>query len=193
MPTATEDLASLVNKATEGLDRDLRTVAFGRILDHLLANRTDGRAGAKSDAANSRADDILGSEQQRVDALARYFKIAPEDVSHVFDASDDTPRLTIPSGHLSKAKAPATREIALLVGGALTALGIDITTAHIRQVADDYGRLEGKNFMATLTCLDEISVLGRPESTNRVIRMKVIGAEKARALVGRIAASTTPK
>ncbi len=194
MPTATKDLADLVHQAqeaTEGLDDELRTVAFERVLDHLLGaagnHRTAGTGSQGQKAGKAKraeaADGILASEQQRIDALARYFKIEPEDVSHVFDAAEDEPKLAIPVSRLAKAKSHATREIVLLVTGAFTALGLDTTTKGIRRVADDYGKLDRPSFMTTLTNLDEVSVLGRPRSPNRIIRMKAVGAEAVRSLV----------
>ncbi len=198
MPTSTTELESLVTKAqeaTKNLDNaDLRKVAFERVLDHLLGNCGD------SDAATSRrptspeavavshqdADGVLADEQQRIDALARYFKISPEDVGHIFDASEEEPKLAIPIRHLSEAKTQATREIALLVTGALTALGLETTTSQVKGVAHDYGKHDSANFMATLTNLDEVSVLGKPKSKNRVMRMKVAGVQAAQAIAQRI-------
>ena len=195
MPTATKDLENLVNQAkqaTEGLDAELRMVAFERVLDHLLGVATNHRTGgssntnARSGKDTEAADGVFASQQQRIDALARYFHIEAEEVPHIFDTADDEPRLSIPSSRLAKAKSSATREIVLLVAGALTALGIDTTTSKIRSVVEAYGKLDRSNYMATLTNLDEISVLGRPRSINRIVRMKVIGAEAARGIAQRI-------
>ena len=112
------------------------------------------------------ADGVLADTQQRIDAIARYFKISPEVVYHIFDTSEEDPKLVLSTKQLAEAKAQATREITLLVGGALTALGLQTTTSQIREVADDYGKLDSPNFMTTLTNLEEISVLGKPRSPN---------------------------
>ncbi len=198
MPTSKEELQSLVTKAAEatrGLgNAELRKVAFERVLDHLLSTSTSPQGVTSTQQPSSEengavaevADGVLAGEQQRVDALARYFKISPEEVVHIFDASDEHPKLAIPTKHLPEAKAQATREIALLVTGALTALGKETTTSRIKDIADDYGKYDSANFMTTLTHLAEISVLGRPRSSNRVIRMKVAGAEAAQAIAERI-------
>lgn len=197
MPTSTKELESLVIKAqqaTKTLNDELRKAAFERVLDHLLAISTgpDFAADiAQEDSGNpgetaEEADGVLAGEQQRIDAIARYFKISPEDVQHIFDASEEEPQLALSIRHLADAKSHATREIALLVAGALTALGLQTTTTHIRTVTDDYGKLDGPNFMTTLTSLEELSVLGKPRSTNRVIRMKVAGVEAAQTIAQRI-------
>ena len=196
MATSTDHLARLVERADEAVrgieDADRQRIAFDRVLVHLL-NQDHGVptagspvAAALDPAGSAVADAAFADPQQRIDAVAEYFKIDPEHVPDVFDVSDDDPSLNIRSGQLSESKANATREIALLVTGARTALGTDTETTHIRECADNYGRLDSKNFMATLTAMPELSVLGKRGSSNRVVRMKVRGAEKAEDLVKRL-------
>lgn len=194
MPTSTTELESLVTKAqeaTKNLDNaDLRKVAFERVLDHLLGNCGDSGAATSRRptppeavaVSHQDADGVLADEQQRIDALARYFKISPEDVLHIFDASEEEPKLALATRYLSQTKSHATKEITLLVAGALTALGLQTTTSRIRAVADAYGKLDRPNFMTTLANLEEISVLGKPRSPNRIIRMKVAGVEEAQVI-----------
>ncbi len=198
MPNNTKELESLVTKAQEATrnleSAELRKVAFEQVLDHLLANYgheavadpnlkvSPGRLGTESEPA----DGVLASEQQRIDALARYFKISPDEVQHLFDATEEQPNLVVSTKQLASSKAQAAREIALLVTGALTALGLETTTSHVRDVADDYGKYDNANFMTTLTNMVEISVLGKRRSQNRIIRMKVAGVEAAQDLATRI-------
>ncbi|WP_419926580.1 hypothetical protein [Candidatus Poriferisocius sp.] len=201
MPTDLDDLAGIVataKRATEELsDADLRRVAFERVLDHLLKNGESSPAGESAktvavqaatpvNAATPSADGVFAKEQQRVDAIARYFKIEPEEVRHIFETSGEEPVLQVHSGGLADSRAEAAREIALLVGGARTALGQETSTSDIRSAADGYGKLDTGNFMKTLGAMSEISVLGRHGSPNRVVRMKVHGAEKARTLAQRL-------
>ena len=201
MPTDVDELAGIVaaaEKATEELgNADLRKVAFERVLDHLLKNGDSSPAGEPATATpvqaptpvpttTSSADGVFAEEQQRVDAIARYFQIEPEEVGHIFDTSAEEPVLQVHSGGLADSRAEAAREIALLVGGARTALGQETSTSDIRSAADGYGKLDTGNFMKTLGAMSEISVLGRHGSPNRVVRMKVHGAEKARTLAQRL-------
>ena len=136
MPTDVDELAKLVataKQATDSLDgTDLRRVAFERVLEHLLQNGTDGTsthtgrerlAEASAERTSHSADGAFAEEQQRVDAISNYFKIAPENVLHVFDASEEEPALVVHTKQLPDSKAIATREITLLVAGARTALG----------------------------------------------------------------------
>lgn len=198
MPTSVDELASLVATAKQAIaDLDsssLQQIAFERVLDHLLANSTDAastepkhRESVMTAATTTQsADGVLSDEQQRVDAIAHYFKILPENVQHIFDVSEEVPKLAVSSNYLADSKSEATREITLLIAGVLTALGQQTTSSYIREVADNYGKLDRSNYMTTLKELGEISVLGKPQSPNRIIRMRVTGAEAAQALAKRI-------
>ena len=88
MPTDVDELAGIVataEKATEELgNADLRRVAFERVLDHLLKNGESSPEGESAKvmpvqaatpalAATPSADGVFADEQQRVDAIARYF------------------------------------------------------------------------------------------------------------------------
>lgn len=171
-------------------DKELRRIAFERVLDHLLGNG-GGNGSAPQAPARKLVDEpidaVLGTEQQRVDATARYFDIDPEGVRQLFDLSGDEPLLVLPAGKLPGGKAAAVREIALLIGGVRTAVGLATGTSHIRQAASDYKKIDD-NFMTTLGEMDKIAVLGKPGSRNRLVRMRAIGAEAARPLAQRLVA-----
>lgn len=174
-------------------DRELRSIAFERVLDHLLGNGGNGSAPqtpaveAATKPSNDRIDAVLGTEQQRVDAVARYFQIEPDEVRELFDLSGEEPELVVNSGKLPKEINEAVREIALLVGGVRTAVGLETGSQTIREVVDAYGKLN-RHFMETLSKAREIAVLGKPSSRNRLIRMRAIGAEAARPLAQRLVA-----
>lgn len=176
-------------------DRELRRIAFERVLDHLLGNGNGGNGVAPqpgpTEAASEPDDDpidgVLATEQQRVDAAARYFDIAPAEVRELFDLSNGEPRLVLHSNKLPRGKAEAVREIALLIGGVRTAVGLATGTSHIRQAVSDYQKLDD-DFMTTLGAMDKVAVLGKPDSRNRLVRMRAIGAEAARPLAQRLVA-----
>ena len=193
-------LGELVRQAREAAsvledeDRDLRPIAFERVLDHLLGNGnaqpqvTAAAASPKATPAAEPIDSSLATEQQRVDAAARYFHIAPEEVRELFDLSGEEPVLAMHSSNLPKGKADAVRDIALLIGGVRTAVGLETRTQHIRRAAETYNKLDSGNFMKTLGAMDKIAVLGKPNSPNRLVRMKAIGAEAARPLAQQLVA-----
>ena len=192
-------LGELVTQAREAAsvlseeDSDLRPLAFARVLDHLLGNG-NGQANLataapeKPSPAPEPIDSSLATEQQRVAATARYFDIDPDGVRELFDLNGDEPELVLAPGKLPKGKADAVREIALLIGGVRTALGLETSTLHLREAAEAYKKFAPNHFMETVTGMNTLAVLGKPNSRNRMVRMRVIGAEAARPLAQRLVA-----
>lgn len=187
-----EELLKSAEKAVMVIENeDRQRIAFERVLDHLL-NTSDGNLAADDPVPAApvsetppMADSAFADEQQRTDAIAEYFGIEPEQVYDI-DLSDDNPRLRLSSTKLSKDKASGTREIALLITGAHTALGRDTDTAGIRAAADDYGKLNRSNFMSTMANMKQLSLLGKRHSSNRAVRMKFLGAEEAKRLAQKL-------
>ncbi len=181
-------LVATARFATEDLEKsELHLEAFGRVLDYLL-NKEGTQSDSPEDPLPSRArsvshespiDEALSTLSQRIDAVADFFDVEPDQVEHLFDVSQDEPALVLHSSKLESAKTPATRQIALLVTGLRTALGLDTTTKHIRSTVDDFSRLDTSNFMGALVNMEGISVLGKKGSPNRAVRMKVIGHDEA--------------
>ncbi len=176
-------------------DQELKRIAFEHVLDHLLGNG-EGHPPAEAPRAPSVSqtpapepiDSALATEQQRIDAVARYFQIEPSQVGELFDLSGEEPLVTVHSRKLPKSKAEAVRSLALLVGGVRTAVQLETRALHIRQVADSYGKYDANNFMKTLADMDTVAVVGRTGSPNRQVRMKVTGAEAARPLAHKLVA-----
>lgn len=194
MSTA-EQLAEIVERvrtATESLSGDdlrLREIAFEKLLDHELAltpssNGTNVENGA-SEAANDPLDTSYATPEMRADAIARYFGISSDEANDLFDLHDQVPTLQVQSTKLDSSIAGAVREIALLVCGSRTALGIETGSKDIRVVANEYKRFDG-NFNKHLNEFDLIAVRGKPRSPNRLVRMRVVGAEAARTLAQRL-------
>ena len=190
-------LGKLVAQAREAAsvltddDKDLRPIAFERVLNHLLGDGSTQPQGVTNAAqkvapASELIDTSLATEQQRVDAAARYFDIDPEQVHELFNLKGEEPQLVLHSNKLAKGYAAAVREIAFLVCGIRTATGLDTGSQHIKQAAADLGKLDAPNFMTTLGNMKEIAVLGKQGSPNRAIRMRVTGAEAARPLAQRL-------
>ena len=199
---ATGDLKELLKYVEETVafieDSQRKRIAFELVLDHLLKTSdgnlaADGRSPAPPIGAERPiADSAFASEQQRIDEIAQYFGIEPEQVPDIFDLSDEDPRLTLAKTKLSQSKVNGTRDIALLVTGMRTALGRHTDTEHIREAAVDYGKLDSSNFMQTLAAMTQLSLLGKSSSPRRAVRMKIRGAEEARRLVQSILIGSTP-
>lgn len=188
-----QELLKSAEEAAEVIEDDeLKRIAFERVLDHLL-KAADGDQAAETrplappvNDPSPPVDGAFASEQQRIDAVAEYFGVDPEQVPDIFDLSDEDPGLRLGSNKLSKSKVNSTREIALLTTGVRTALGRDTNTEIIRKFTDDYGKLDSSHFMETLNEMPQLSLLGKRRSSNRVVRMKFLGAEETRKLAQRL-------
>lgn len=200
MSVRSDDLKAMVDDAwaaTEtlrGCEPDVRQVAFERLLTHLLSTHLSDPGGDASfavDSAESNGqqenstkplDGSYATEEQRAWAVAQFFKVGVDEARDLFDVSDVEPVLQVGSKRLNKRKSSATREVVLLVCGARTALGLDTGTDHIREAAEQHGRLDPSNFMATLGAMEQIALRGSPGSHNRLVRLKAIGVEASREL-----------
>lgn len=190
--STTEHLTAIVERvreATKSLSGDefrLREIAFEKLLEHELSNGGSSNGAATLTTAEARGDTdspdaSYSTPEMRADAVARYFKIDSEEARDIFDLTGEAPILDLPSRKISASKAAAVRQIALLICGARTALGLETGTAHIREAADHYDQAD-PNFMTYLTNFDKIAVRGKKSSPNRLVRMRVIGAEEAQAV-----------
>ena len=192
MVTSTEDLRSLVDRARDAVagldpqtDSDLRPIAFARILEALLRDTTSApsNGGNGQPAASTQLiDDTFATEEQRIDAVASYLRVRPEQASDLFDLSSKEPRLQVNQTALEAQKRPALRQIVLLVAAARDALGIETGTADVRSAADDLGKFDRNNFMNTIGAMPEVALRGKRGEHNRQIRLRLIGTEAAREL-----------
>ncbi len=199
MAASTDGLKELVQQAQDAAaellkaDPELGRIAFREILGHLLrelqlTEQANGAAAAIASSADveSSIDETYATEEQRAWAVAQSFNIDIHEARDLFDLSGPDPMLQVHSKSLAKQRSTATREIALLVCGARTALGLDTGTDHIRVAAERHNRLDPPNFMKTLGAMKQIVVRGSPGSHNRLVRLKVTGVEKARELAAQL-------
>ena len=197
MVTSTEDLQGVVKQAHEAASEllkenpELGQIAFREILDHLLTELqpptgNGGPAAASTvEESPSGIDDAYATEDQRAWAISQALQIGTDEVRDLFNLADAEPVLQMNSKRLSAKKSVATKEIALLVCSARTALGLDSGTDHIREAVDQHGRLDPSNFMKTLAAMEQIVMRGSPRSRNRLVRLRVIGVEEARGLAAK--------
>ena len=199
MKTHTEQLTEIVERvriATETLgddDSKLRAIAFQKLLDHELSQGQPDviPRGASHEAAEDsvvQIDDAFASRILREQAIADYFRVGSNQVQDLFDIANEAPHLEVRADLLERSNRFAIREIALLVCGARTALGIETGTADIRKAADSHGRLDD-DFISHLLCMDEIVVRGKSTSPNRLVRMRATGAECVRGIAQRLVAN----
>ena len=176
-------------------DEEMRRIAFGPVLERLLSENganggravavDNGRPGGSGAMGmpDEPADGSYANAEQRADSIAHFLEIDPAKALDLFNLDDPEPELQIPSKSVPSGKSAGTRMLALLLCSVRVALGLETTTLHVKEAADQYGRYDAANFMKTLTGMQEIVVRGKPQSSNRVIRLRMIGEEAARGLV----------
>lgn len=191
MPATAQQMKELVQVAREAVadfeedDADLRRIAFERILDHMLAS-----APYAASASNGAPEDDWPprTKSRRAGLVGLYFGIDPERAAEMFDLSGREPLLRLQFAQVPEAKTAATRLTALLVAGARAALGLDTTTAHIRDALEYHDALDPGNFSSTLAMMEGIVLLGEPGQRNRVVRLKAIGVDEAKECAARLVA-----
>ena len=191
MPATVQQMKELVQVAREAVadfeegDAELRKIAFERILDHMLAG-APGDASASNGASED--DWPPRTKSRRAGLVGLYFGIDPERAAEMFDLSGREPLLRLQPAQVPDAKTAATRLATLLVAGARAALGLDTTTAHIRDALEDHEALDPANFANTLSAMEEIVLLGEPGQHNRVVRLKASGVVGAKERAARLVA-----
>lgn len=195
MTTRAEELKAIVDDAwaaTAGLgecEPGIRQTAFEQLLHFLLADSASQPRNGQSGAGEQMPtpdqleplDSSYATEQQRAEAVGRFLHLDPGDALDLFNLAGPMPRLTLPAEKLPNDSVEAVRVIALLVCAARTALGTETGSADIRQAAEDHNRCD-TDFADALTNMQELSVQGKSSSRNRLVRLRVIGIEAARAL-----------
>lgn len=190
------NLVEVVERAEEAAlaakDPARQRIAFRRLLDHLLSGTPSPPPANGSDplrpSEQADAERPLGSRQQRSDEVATYFGVDPEQVGDLFELSDDEPQLVLSPKHLGDKGASATRKVALLMTAVRSALGLDTSTAHIREAAKRLHAIDPANFNATLAKMPELALMGAPGGKSRPVRLKTTGVARARELVSELIA-----
>jgi hypothetical protein len=168
--------------AAAEVPQDLRAAAFDKAVD-LLAGRSvpDGNSGQETGSpADADPDDL-------VQRIATKLGLDRRLVDETFEIEDGQVKLTVARPKLESAKTAGTKQIAVLLAAARQAAGIEEKTKAqtIREVADDYGKLDPPNFAATIGELgDYLSFSGGRMS--REVKVKRAGYEEAAASIQRL-------
>lgn len=128
-------------------------------------------------SATAEQDDLVG----RIGAT---LGLDRDLVEQVFSEKDGEPILVVSSRKVASNKSAAAREIAQLIAAARQAVGLGEWTSVgvIRDVVNDYGRLDSSNFAASLQQLDGVVVL-RGKGLQREIKVTRQGFEAVSDMV----------
>jgi len=166
-----------------GIEKELRPVAFDKAVDFLAGTTARGLTDAGDGPEGGK-----GAVGDKAAALAKKIHVDPDKVARVFEFEDEDVALTIKRSALSKDKAGATQELALLYAAARQAGGYDEShtkASEIRARADDMGVLDKGNFAAHLTSKKDWFTR-KGDGTNREFKVTTTGYEEAGKIVVRI-------
>jgi hypothetical protein len=169
---------------------ELRAVAFGKAVDLLSTGAQDATRQLPPPRRDPLGNGQPAAESSPLERIATRLKLDTEVVQDVFDHDDDGLRVVVSPKKLEKQDARATKQLALLVAAGRQAAGLDeddwTNVSEIRQVAEDYRKLDPSNFAKHIAQLqDEFSVRGSGQK--RALRVTRPGWDAARELVERLA------
>ena len=194
---ATDVVADQVQPAT-------REAAFKLVLEAMLRNGSTPPAESEIELNLNDADEqdsepepdsidiSLATPEQRAWAIADYLRISVDQALCLYSVDEPDPLLRLPVASLPDDCQSAVRELALLVAAGRSAVGLDTGTQHIRTAVNALDPPVACALLAVLAAMDELVVRGDPQSPNRLVRLRGIGVEAARALAARIAAAAPP-
>jgi hypothetical protein len=182
-------LADVNALAVEGEDRKI-------VLKALLEARLDvsapaaptfhGAAGhVKPDPAalNQPVDDrdVMGK-------ISAVLKVDRDTLELVYALQDNEPHVVVAPKRIAPNKAEATRQLGQLVAAARQAAGLEewTSTATIRKIVTDYGRLDGGNFAASIQQMDSVAVI-RGKGQQREVKITKPGLEATADLIKSLA------
>ncbi|HKP44924.1 hypothetical protein [Mycobacterium sp.] len=121
--------------------------------------------------------DVLGK-------IAAALKLDRDVLELVYAVKDGEPELVLAARRLASNKAQAARQLAQLISVARQAAGLEewTSTAPIRKVVTDYGKLDSGNFAATIQQMDKVAVL-RGKGQSREVKITRPGMEATADLI----------
>lgn len=191
-----EDLVATLQSALQivngaKLPPHLEPIGFGKAIDCLLQNKkANGISESRPAAAvgNDSADDNPISP---LETMARKLQIDRSSVGEVFAFDQDKGfQVIVGAGKLGSEKKAAMRLIALLVAGGRQVGELEEWTklAVVRQVCEEFGRLDEKNFSTVVKGLDDIFGYRGKGGTSREMRINRSGWEELKTVIARLSA-----
>lgn len=125
--------------------------------------------------------DVLGK-------ISAAMHVERELLELLYDVQDGKPNVVVSGKKLPDNKANATKVLAQLVVGARQAAGLEEWTpvGEVRNVVNDYGRLDSGNFATTIQQLDSVCLL-RGKGTARELKVTKPGMEDIATVITALA------
>jgi hypothetical protein len=176
------------------LPPNLEAIGFEKTIDYLLGNhsgsdkqqrsRVTAPSGNESDADDSRSP---------LETIAQKLQVELSTVQEIFSFDADKGlQLIVGAGKLGPEKRAAMRLLAVLVVGGRQVGGLEEWTnlATVREVCDQFGRLDAKNFSTVMNGLDDIFGYRGKGGANRQMRINRSGWEELKTVMTNLSRST---
>jgi hypothetical protein len=183
------DVSAILTAAAKAVEEanlpdDLRQAGFQKAID-LLTRGTE--AGPAPAIPAIHAPTETGGRDLLAKIAAR-LRLTEQIVSDVYEETDGAIDVIVPAARFEARKAPAAKQIALLVAAARQGAELEEWTDvdQIRHFAEEYKKYDPNNFAATLKEMDDVF---RVKQTGRTITLKLSrpGWDKAAELVQAVA------
>lgn len=180
--------AAIADVDALGLSGDDRNT----VLQALLKARLGGfapraLAGNRDQMGKEETDYVIQGPVEEGDVIGKISAVLKLDrdlVELVYAVQDGEPMVVVSAKKIASNKAEGTRQLAQLISAARQIVGLEewTSSATIRQVVTDFGRLNVGNFAAALQRMDEVA-LTRGKGQQREIRITKPGIENTADLI----------
>lgn len=181
------EAAQAVDEA--GLSADLRQAGFEKAVDLIASKRgiVAAAPGAKRDATAAADAGTPAGTGSLLGRVAERLKVDFDTIAEVYHERDGAFEIVVPASKLDPDKAPAAKQITILVAAARQGSGTEEWTHidHVRRVAEDFGRYDAANFASAVRATQGCQF--RTENRKILVRLSRPGWEGATALVKKLA------
>lgn len=167
----------------------LEPIAFEKAIDSLTGREKPRLDQLRTMTTPARATKLnLDSSASPVQAIAEKLTLDSATVEEIFSPDEENGiQLIVGAGKLGTEKKAAMRSLAILVAGGRQLGGIEEWTnvTAIREVCQQYGRLDAKNFSTTVLGLDDVFGF-RGKGAAREVRINRTGWDELKVLIARL-------
>ena len=178
-----KDILAAAKKAVEeaGIPDDLKLTAFGKAIDLYSSSVTLLRTESQNtDIGSPQAPSGHESDESLMDRIAKHLKLDRTIIDEVYYEEDGEVRLSVSKSKIESSKSAGTKQLAVLISAGRQASGLEEVTSFevIRQVAEDYNRLDSTNFAKAVDAMGHIFSF-RGQGKSRSVKLGRPGFEEA--------------
>jgi hypothetical protein len=176
------------------LPPNLEAIGFEKTIDYLLGNHSESDKQQRSQATvpSSNGSDADDSSSP-LEAIAQKLQIDLSTVEEIFSFDGDKGlQIIVGANKLGSEKKAAMHKLAVLVAGGRQVGGLEEWTklATVREVCEQFGKLDSKNFSTVMNDLDDIFGYRGKGGANREMRINRSGWEELKTAIGNLSSDT---